>query len=125
VREQAGSGRVTNVELFDRSAEAGAQVIASSADPGRLGRSAYHFVHPIMVAGIIVTAAADELVLSHPDAAATAQSSWMILGGTGLFIAGHAAFKAILWRQASWPRIAGAGAPAEGPDPADAGAAPG
>jgi low temperature requirement protein LtrA len=91
---------------FDRSAEEGARVIASSADPGRLGRSAYHFVHPVMVAGIIVTAAADELVLSHPDAAASAQASWMILGGTGLFIAGHAAFKAIIWRRVSWPRIA-------------------
>jgi low temperature requirement protein LtrA len=90
---------------FDRSAEEGASVIAHSADPGRLGRSAYHFVHPVMVAGIIVTAAADELVLSHPDAAASARTSWMILGGTGLFIAGHAAFKAVLWRHLSWPRI--------------------
>jgi low temperature requirement protein LtrA len=91
---------------FDRSAEEGAQVIASSADPGRLGRSAYHFVHPVMVAGIIVTAAADELVVSHPDAAASARTSWMILGGTALFIAGHAAFKALIWRHLSWPRIA-------------------
>jgi low temperature requirement protein LtrA len=90
---------------FDRSAEAGARVIANSADPGRLGRSAYHFVHPVMVAGIIVTAAADELVVAHPDAAASARTSWMILGGTALFIAGHAAFKAIIWRHLSWPRI--------------------
>ena len=81
-------------------------MIAASADPGRLGRSAYHFVHPVMVAGIIVTAAADELVVSRPDAAASAQASWMILGGAGLFIAGHAAFKAIIWRRLSWPRIA-------------------
>jgi low temperature requirement protein LtrA len=90
---------------FDRSADEAASVIASSADPGRLGRSAYHFIHPVMVAGIIVTAAADELVLSHPDAAASPLTSWMILGGTGLFIAGHAAFKAVIWRHLSWPRI--------------------
>ncbi len=90
---------------FDRSAEEGARVIASSADPGRLGRSAYHFVHPVMVAGIIVTAAADELVVAHPDAAASARTSWMILGGAALFIAGHAAFKAIIWRHLSWPRV--------------------
>jgi len=62
-----------------------------STDPGRLGRSAYHFVHPVMVAGIIVTAAADELVLSHPASAAHASIDWMILGGTAL-LAGHAAF---------------------------------
>jgi low temperature requirement protein LtrA len=91
---------------FDRSADESAQVIAASADPGRLGRSAYHFIHPIMVAGIIVIAAADEIVLSHPDAVGDAGVSWMILGGTALFIAGHAAFKLIVWRRVSWPRVA-------------------
>jgi low temperature requirement protein LtrA len=91
---------------FDRSADESAQVIAASADPGRLGRSAYHFIHPIMVAGIIVIAAADEIVLSHPDAVGDAGVSWMILGGTALFIAGHAAFKLTVWRRVSWPRVA-------------------
>ena len=90
---------------FDKSAEEGARVIARSADPGRLGRSAYHFIHPLMVAGIIVSAAADEIVLSNPGARPAVPTSWLILGGTGLYIAGHAAFKATVWRRASWPRI--------------------
>jgi low temperature requirement protein LtrA len=90
---------------FDSSAEAGAQAIASSADPGRLGRSAYHSLHPVMVAGIIVVAAADEIVVSHPEATARAATTWLILGGTALYIAGHAAFMAVLWRRISWPRI--------------------
>ena len=90
---------------FDKSAEEGARVIARSADPGRLGRSAYHFIHPLMVAGIIVSAAADEIVLSNPGARPAVPTSWLILGGTGLYIAGHAAFKAAVWRRASWPRI--------------------
>jgi low temperature requirement protein LtrA len=92
---------------FDRSAGAAAEVIARSDDPGRLGRSAYHFVHPLMVAGIIVSAAADEKVLSHPDATASAASAWMILGGPALFLAGHVAFKAVVWRHAPPGRIAG------------------
>jgi low temperature requirement protein LtrA len=90
---------------FDRSADEGAHIIAHSKDPGRLGRSAYHFVHPIMVAGIIVTAAADQKVLSHPLAKTGAATAWMILGGTGLFLAGHSAFKAIVWRVAPWTRL--------------------
>jgi len=49
---------------FDQSAEAAAGKIARSEDPGRLGRSAYHLIHPVMVAGIIVCAAADEKVLA-------------------------------------------------------------
>ena len=52
---------------FDQSAEAAAEKIARSDDPGRLGRSAYHLIHPVMVAGIIVSAAADQKVLSDPS----------------------------------------------------------
>jgi low temperature requirement protein LtrA len=92
---------------FDQSAEAAAEKIARSDDPGRLGRSAYHLIHPVMVAGIIVTAAADEQVLSDPGRPATTASAWMILGGPALFLAGHAAFKLVVWRFISWPRVAG------------------
>src|SRR5690349_24418932 len=92
---------------FDQSAEAAAGQIARSEDPGRLGRSAYHLIHPVMVAGIIVCAAADEKVLADPGAAASTASAWMILGGPALFLAGHAAFKLVVWRVLSWPRLAG------------------
>ena len=90
---------------FDRSAEEGARLIAESDDPGRLGRSAYHLIHPIMVAGIIVVAAADELVLAHPRAIGAGSTSWLILGGAGLYIAGHLAFKLAVWRRVSWQRV--------------------
>ena len=73
---------------FDQSAGAAAEMIARSDDPGRLGRSAYHLIHPVMVAGIIVSAAADEKVLADPGAAASTASAWMILGGPALFLAG-------------------------------------
>jgi low temperature requirement protein LtrA len=92
---------------FDQSAEAAAEKIARSDDPGRLGRSAYHLIHPVMVAGIIVSAAADDKVLSDPAAVASAASAWMILGGPALFLAGHAAFKLVVWHFISWPRLAG------------------
>jgi low temperature requirement protein LtrA len=92
---------------FDQSAAAAAEAIARSPDPGRLGRSAYHFIHPVMVAGIIVTAAADERVLSHPAGHASTAAAWMILGGPALFLAGHIAFKLVVWRYLSWQRLAG------------------
>ena len=92
---------------FDQSAEAAAEEIARSDDPGRLGRSAYTLIHPVMVAGIIVSAAADQKVLSNPAATASTASAWLILGGPALFLAGHAAFKLVVWRYLSWPRVAG------------------
>jgi low temperature requirement protein LtrA len=90
---------------FDRSAGEAAAVIARSADPGRMGRTAYHLIHPVMVAGIIVVAAGDEVVLSEPGAPAAGSTAWLVLGGAALFIAGHAAFKMAVWRVVSWPRV--------------------
>jgi low temperature requirement protein LtrA len=88
---------------FARSAESAAEVITTSADPGRYGR-AYHEVHPIMIGGIIVIAAAVDLVLKSPLHATTA-TTWTVLGGSALFIGGHAIFKAYLWRVRPWSRI--------------------
>jgi low temperature requirement protein LtrA len=34
-------------------------------------------------------------------------TAWLILGGPALFLAGHAAFKLVVWRVLSWPRVAG------------------
>jgi len=92
---------------FDRSAAASTEVITASDDPGRLGRSAYHLIHPVMVAGIIVAAAGDEKILTHPSSVASTPSGWLILGGPGLFLAGHAAFKYAMWRVIPWTRLAG------------------
>jgi low temperature requirement protein LtrA len=92
---------------FDRSALASSLVIASSDDPGALARAAYHLIHPVMVAGIIVAAAGDERILAHPSSHASAASAWMILGGPALFVAGHAAFKYAVWRHVSRNRIVG------------------
>lgn len=93
---------------FDRSAEDSAEVIASSDDPGRLGRSAFHWVHPLIVAGIIVAATADEVVIEHPTGHGDLTTAWLVLGGVALFLAGHAVFKAILWHTVSWQRVIGA-----------------
>ena len=89
---------------FARAAERAAEVIATASDPGRIAR-AYHELHPVMVGGIIVIAAADELVLRSPWHATTA-TTWTVIGGSLLFIGGHAAFTAYLWRVRPWSRIA-------------------
>lgn len=90
---------------FDRSAEDSARAIAGADDPGRLGRDAFHWVHPIIVAGIIVSAAADEVVLDDPGARGVLSTSCLVVGGVALFLAGHAVFKAIVFRVVSWARI--------------------
>jgi low temperature requirement protein LtrA len=90
---------------FDRSAEAASRVIAASADPGRLGRSAYTYCHLPMVAGIIVTAVADELTIAHPGGHADAAAIATVLGGPALFLAGHALFKLAVFGVPSVSRL--------------------
>ena len=71
---------------FDCSADAGREEVSRSDDPGALGRSAYHVIHPMIIAGIITTAAAGERVLSHPGATAHGATTALLLGGTGLYL---------------------------------------
>ncbi|MCW2495969.1 low temperature requirement protein A, partial [Jatrophihabitans sp.] len=90
---------------FDKAAELSARRIDESDDPGRLGRSAFHWVHPLIVGGVIVTAAATHDVLDHPLAHGSMKTAGLMLGGTALFLGGHAVFKAVMWHVPSWPRI--------------------
>ena len=77
---------------FDTGAERAAHRITHSSDPGRQARSAYTYVHIVIVAGIIVCAVADELVLTHPDHGSTG-GLLAILGGPACYLLGAAWFK--------------------------------
>ena len=90
---------------FDRSAEDSSRAIAGSTDPGRLGRSAYTYFHLPMVAGIIVTAVADEKVIAHPFGHSSAAVVATTLAGPGLFLLGHLLFKRAVFGVLSWPRL--------------------
>jgi low temperature requirement protein LtrA len=90
---------------FDRSAEVAASVLASSPDPGRLGRSAYHTIHPIMIGGIVAVAAGDHAIVANPGAPAGGPTALMLVGGYAIFLAGHALFKATVWQVRPWSRL--------------------
>jgi len=94
---------------FNAHAEASAEAIAESDDPGRIARIAYTYAHIPIVAGIVVTAAGDELALAHPVGHVEAAAAWLILGGPALFLAGSLWFKWSVFRVVSAPRSAGLG----------------
>jgi low temperature requirement protein LtrA len=90
---------------FDRSAGDAEEAIAHSDDPGRLGRSAYTYLHLPMVAGIIVTAVGDELAIAHPLGHAGPEVAATVLGGPAIFLAGHLLFKRAVFGVWSISRI--------------------
>lgn len=89
---------------FARAADAAREVFASSEDPGRIGRSAYTYFHLPMIAGIIAVAAADEFIVGHPGDRGTTASVALTIGGTALFLAGHAFFKWAVFGLVPWSR---------------------
>jgi len=78
---------------FHTGAEAGSEEISRSSEPGRLARLAYTYLHMPIVAGIIVAAVADELVLKHPGGHSDAKTVISSIGGPLLFLFGTILFK--------------------------------
>lgn len=78
---------------FHKGAEAGAELISKTADSGRLARLAYTYLHMPIVAGIILTAVADELVLKHPSAHSDLRTIVSTIGGPLVFLVGTILFK--------------------------------
>jgi low temperature requirement protein LtrA len=78
---------------FNRGAEAGSELISRSADSGRVARSAYTYLHMPIVAGIILTAVADEIVLKHPLGHTELATVLTAIGGPLVFLVGSVLFK--------------------------------
>jgi low temperature requirement protein LtrA len=78
---------------FHRGAEAGSELISKSTESGRLARSAYTYLHMPIVAGIILSAVADELVLKHPAGISDLKTAISAIGGPLLFLVGTILFK--------------------------------
>jgi low temperature requirement protein LtrA len=88
---------------FHRGAEAGSELISRSSEPGRLARLAYTYLHMPIVAGIILSAVADELVLQHPAGHSDLNTVLSAIGGPLLFLLGTILFKHTIrgWLQLS------------------------
>ncbi|GGO29634.1 low temperature requirement protein A [Deinococcus humi] len=78
---------------FVVNAEVVAKTIRDSDDPGRLARFAYTYLHVPIVAGIVLSAVGDELILAHPLDPAGMHEAVAVVGGAGVFLIGNALFK--------------------------------
>ncbi|HEX4023237.1 MAG TPA: low temperature requirement protein A [Steroidobacteraceae bacterium] len=92
---------------FNIGAERGSEQIASAADPGRLARAAYTYVHVLIVAGIVVVAVADEILLTRPSAHAALRDAVTLIAGPVLYLAGNLLFKRASARRLPLSHLAG------------------
>ena len=86
---------------------AAASASSTSSDPGRLARLAYTYLHLPIVAGIIVAAVGDELLLAHPDGHIDGKVIAAVAGGPALYLIGTALFKRSVTGRWPWTHVAG------------------
>jgi low temperature requirement protein LtrA len=82
--------------------------MAAAEVPGQLGRDAYTYLHLPIVAGILLAAVGDELVIAHPGDELGTAGALVTLGGAALYLLGVAAFGARVGRHQPWTRMAAA-----------------
>ena len=80
---------------FHVGAERGSHIIAHSDDPGRIARIAYTYMHILLVAGIILVAVGDELVLAHPLGHTGPGTAIAVVAGPACYLVGNLLFKRV------------------------------
>jgi low temperature requirement protein LtrA len=93
---------------FGREATSAVRRMAADEAPGRVGRDAYTYLHLPIVAGILLTAVGDELVIAHPSDELGTAGALAALGGPALYLLGLVAFSARVGRPQPWTRAAAA-----------------
>jgi len=78
---------------FATTAEEASELFEHRADPGALARAAYTYAHIPIVAGIILSAVGDELVLAHPLGHMEPNIAMVIALGPAIFLVGSGLFR--------------------------------
>ena len=92
---------------FNAVASRSSQAIAASSDPGRLARSAYTFLHIPIVAGIVVAAVGDELLLAQPNGRPELRMLLTMVGGPAIYLLGVLLFEWSVSRNISMSKALG------------------
>jgi low temperature requirement protein LtrA len=93
---------------FGQVATAAVRRMAAAEVPGQVGRDAYTYLHLPIVAGIMLAAVGDEIVIAHPGDALGTAGALVTLGGPALYLLGVVAFGARIGRHQPWTRPAAA-----------------
>ena len=89
-------------EVADRAAE---RLARAGPDRGALARDAFTYLHIPIVAGVIVTAVGDELMIAHPLEPLHGEQLLVLVAGPALYLLGHVAFELRLTRSVPRQRL--------------------
>ncbi|AVJ35224.1 hypothetical protein CLM74_06555 [Stenotrophomonas sp. MYb57] len=91
---------------FGTSSKDATAAITRSDDPGRIG-AYFHYIHAILIVGVVASAVGNDLVLAHPHAyPATAQVA-VLLAGPAIYLLGSAIYKRVVYGALPVSHLAG------------------
>ncbi len=93
---------------FDFVAVIARRRLELAADSTRLARDGYTYLHALMVAGIVVAAVGDELVIAHPTDQLPGPELAAVVAGPAIYLVAHALFRLRMAGSISWKRLGGA-----------------
>ncbi|MEJ5019468.1 low temperature requirement protein A [Ochrobactrum vermis] len=81
---------------FGTSSNEATDTISHSSDPGRIG-AYFHYVHAVLVAGIIATAVGNDLVMAHPHDPLKTAYVLVLVAGPAIYLFGSAIYKKVVY----------------------------
>jgi low temperature requirement protein LtrA len=81
-----------------------------AANRTRMARDAYTYLHVVLVAGIIVSAVGDELVIAHPSEPLADAEVAAVVAGPAIYLLAHTLFRLRLTGTIGWRRLTAAAA---------------
>jgi low temperature requirement protein LtrA len=94
---------------FGTSSKDATDTITHSEDPGRVG-AYFHYVHAVLIGGIIATAVGNDLVLAHPHDGLKTAYALTLSGGPAIYLLGSAVYKKVVYGVLPGSHIAGVAA---------------
>lgn len=92
---------------FGISSRYATEAITHAEDPGRMGAN-FHYVHALLIAGIIATAVGNDLVMDHPGVAVTTVYASVMVAGPLIYLLGSALYKRVVYGHAPRSHLLGA-----------------
>jgi low temperature requirement protein LtrA len=93
---------------FDYVARIAERRLELAAERTKLARDGYTYLHVVMVAGVIVAAVGNELVIAHPTDRLPMSEVTVVSAGPAIYLLGHVLFRLRMAGSLSRKRLAGA-----------------
>lgn len=91
---------------FGTSSKDATATITRSGDPGRIG-ALFHYVHAILIFGIVASAVGNDLAIAHPAGHATLPQILVISIGPSIYLLGSAIYKWVVYGRIPRSHITG------------------